>query len=40
MTFDGSIGKSGSWVYVPNIEDVKTYKKIPLVIYYHGDSET
>ena len=40
MTFDGSIGKSGSWVYVPNIEDVKTYKKIPLVIYYHGDSDT
>ena len=40
MTFDESIGKNGSWVYVPNIEDVKTYKNIPLVIYYHGTPET
>ena len=38
MTFVG--GNINSWVYVPKINDIKTYKNIPLIIYLHGDDSS
>lgn len=32
--------KVSYWIYVPNIEDIKTYKEIPLIIYLHGGSSS
>ena len=37
MKFDSSFN---SWVYIPHIEDIKTYKNMPVIIYLHGGTGT